>query len=560
MNTKISSGAAQYTPVGKQVDEYGVRNRHRRVLAGLQALFRIRADTQGLTPGDYEVAMRAAGAAVDFHAAREFFGGIAEAGLQKWRSRQTWNEFLKAFFMTEPLYYQFDRARVAVKGRDLHRNNNPLPMAKVKDLDRLRLSINALQAEPWNRTLDDPEKDIGRELRKRVQNRGYRAHWVRALSYGHEMDEELICTSIKAFARSGSLNAIKELILGNYYGITIENEQDPTQTSITGGHDFPATSPLKPTPALLEAISEGYGSMSHIALAMQLIHFLSHRYQLPIPRAVWSNLLQWTYLFSSKPFSTGRQKLGDWVATTQRPVDVMHIWEAMTSDANGGVAPTFDDYDIYIKTLIVQRCVVKSLRVIEEYAMPHHASLVESYETALADEILQADAAGGQAPRRATLRRQKAEALKDATHHRISLWFKQLLKVLSANRHFRDGPAGRELLPNILGAYGEFLPAVVKYRTSQGTVVLERGGDESVTQRVAWQRRWRTTLPAKKAGLYVLGEEGSAAPEFDWPRVRPMRVLETRPVPKQRLGKMTAPPADREAGSWWDTLEEQMRL
>ncbi|XWW97947.1 hypothetical protein V2A60_005943 [Cordyceps javanica] len=563
---KISAGEAQYTATGKFVDQYGVRDRHRQVLAGLQTLFRIRTSGVPLTLADYEIGMRNAGAAIDFHAAREFWGDIAKSGLQEWRNTRAWNEFLKAFFMTEPLYYQFDRARVAIKARDLYRSRNPMHGATLEALDRQRFSINALRQEPWNRKPTDMDEDIMRDLRKRVQDRGYRAHWRRGLLYGLDMDEQLLCTSIKAFSRSASLHAIKEQIFSSYYGIIIENERDPTQTSITGGHDFPADSPLRPTAALLEAVAEGFGAMSHIALGLQLIQFISQRYSIPIPHSVWSSLLNWTYLFSSKPFSDARRKLGDWASTTQSSIDVMHVWEAMTQPSQGNVTPTFDDYDIYIKTLLVQRSVVKAFDAINEYALPYYATLIEAYETALADEVLQAEALGGDsvaAPRRATLRRQKAETLKDHTHHRIVMWFRQLLKVISANRQLRDGPAGRELVPNLVRDYGYFLPGAVRYRTAQGRVTLERHGDESMTERLqGWRRRIRTTRPAKRSGVHVRGQQESTEPGFAWPTVWPMTVLQTRPVPKERLARVVAPPSGSlgRTGPWWEALEEQMML
>lgn len=566
---RITKGHTQYTGAGSLVDAHGVRDRHRQVLAGLQLLFEIRTPHHGPCIADYEVAMRAAGAAQDLHAARAFWAAIAKAGLQKWRTPQTWNEFIKAFFLTEPLYYQFDRARVAVKAQDLVRNRNPQPMQVVKQLDRLRHAISVLEPEPWSRSPQDESQEVMRELRKRVQYRGYRAHFVRGLSYGREMDEALLCTSIKAFARSSSLSAIKEYILQGHYGIILEGDRDPdpTQITVTGGHDFPADSPLRPTVALLEAIADAYGSMSHIPLAVHLINFLSTRYNIPVPHAVWSSLLHWSYLFSSKPFNTGRKQLGAYPSTAQRPNDVMQIWAAMTSPSQGRVTPTFDDYDIYIKTLLVQRCVVKALHTIEEYAMPHYASLVESYERSLADEILQADALGSHAPLRATRRRQEAETLKDHTHNRIALWFKKLLRVVSENRQLREGPAGRVLVPNLLKHYAYFLPATVKYRTAQGTVTFELSGDESTVDRLeGWRAHWRTTLPAKLAGIYVRGREhddGVAAgePGFVWPETRQMRVRDVRPVPKQRLERVVAPPENRdEGGKWWDKLEEQMKL
>lgn len=564
----VTQGQTHFTDVGDLVDEFGVRTRHRRLLPALQVLMALRAASRnGLTPSDYEVCLRCAGAAVDYQAAKAIWTSMAGHGAQESRTSKTWNEFVKARFITEALYYQFDRSRVANLARDMYSNRTPLPMATLKRLDGMRLSINALKREPWNRRPDEPDEDLRRLFRRRADFRGYKGHWIRALYYGHEMDEALLCTSMIAFARSSSLHSIKTMIFKNYYGIDIEEAADqPARVHVSGGVNLPPDSPIRPTARLLDAIVEAFGSMSHIPLGMKLVDFVSRRYDVPIPAETWSNILSWTYLCASKPFKPMRRLHGDWQATATTAADVRQVWDVMTSEPYN-VQPSFDDYDVYIKTLITQRSFGRALDIIRQQIQPYYNSLVEEYEKALLDEILQNDiplplpssssASTSSSPLTspAHRRRLQAQLRKDDAHHRISTWFDRLLKTASSNRGHRAGPVARVLIPDLLAEFPDFFHHQLRYRTDQGLVQLAR---PEATRRFEWSRGWRTTLPQKRAGIHVRDVEGADQPDFPWPQVPTMRVLEWRRWPKTRLGKLGRAPADEDKREWWDRLEEEL--
>ncbi|UNI17193.1 hypothetical protein JDV02_003566 [Purpureocillium takamizusanense] len=556
----ITQGQTQFMDVGDLVDEFGVRTRHCRLLPALQVLIDVRGDSSSnsLTPSDYEVCLRCAGAAVGHRAAKEIWNAMAKHGVQDSRTSQTWNEFIKARFITEPLYYQFDRSRVANLARHMYSNRDPLPRERIRRMDHMRLSLNALKREPWNRRREEPDEDLRRLLRRRYDFSAYKNHWVRALYYGLEMDEALLCTSIIAFARSSSLDHVT-MILKSYYGIEIEAAADqPAGIHISGGVDLLSDSPLRPTVRLLDAIVEAFGAMSLIPLGMKLVDFVSRRYDVPIPAATWSNTLSWTYVCASKPFQSMRRLRDDWQDTATSADDVLQVWNVMTSEPHN-VEPSFDDYDIYVKTLLKKQSFDTALDVIRHNILPYYDSLVEEYEKALLDEILQNDIAlppsSSALTTPARRRRLQAQLRKDDAHHRISSWFTRLLKSASGNRLHRVGPFARVLVPDLLAEFPEFFHPQIRYRTEQGHVQLER---PEATRRFEWFREWRVTLPSKKAGFEVRDLEGADQSDFEWPRVQPMRVLEWRRRPKARLDKLGKAPADADKREWWNRLEEEL--
>ncbi|KAH6603705.1 hypothetical protein Trco_008480 [Trichoderma cornu-damae] len=571
----ITQGHAQFTFPGLLLNHFGVRKVHHGILQGVRTLIGIRSEASpphSPTPADYEVAMRCAGAAVDYQQAKAFWAAMAARGLQDSRTSKSWSDFIKARFMIEPAYYQFDRSRVSCLARDLYSNSNPLPMSVVKRLDSIRFSINALKKEPWNRRPDEIDEDMRRLLRRRVGYKSYRNHWIRGLYYGHEMDEELLCTSMIAFSRSSSVYSIKKMILENYYGIAITAEdasRHPAAVRISGGRDFPPGSPLKPTPRLLHAIVEAFGSMSHIVLGTKLLDFVSRRYGIPIPHETWSSLLNWTYISASKPFKRIRNIHTGHLSTASCAADVRHIWDVMTSEPYN-ITPTFSDLDVYIKTLINQRSFGRALDAIRAHALPHYDSLVKAHQIALSDEVLQLDALSSLAKAhassltsRATFRRRQASLLKDHTHHLISSWFARLLKSASATKA-RQGSFMHTRIPDLLLEFPDFFHPELRYRTAQGHVVLRRP-DGDVTRRFDWDgSTLRATLPQKKSGIYARDFEGANDPEFPWPRVNKMRVLEWRRVPRKRSDVARRPPGEaaREttAKEWWDTMEEELML
>ncbi|KHO01207.1 uncharacterized protein MAM_00208 [Metarhizium album ARSEF 1941] len=552
----LTQGLTELTDAGKWLDEFGVRNNHVQVLRGIKVLVEVRKRSRhGLTPADFDVFLRCAGAAVDYQAAKRFWATMPALGLQDSRTSRTWTEFIKSRFMIEPTYYQWDRSRVAVMARDLYRNRAPLPMAKLKRLDSLRHCINAFKKEPWNRRRDEPDEDMRRLFRRRIDYRGYRGHWIRALFYGHDVDEELLCASLVAFARSSSLHSIKTLILKNYYGIIIEEdaESNPGIPQISGGVDLPPHSPIKPTARFLHAVVEAFGSMSHIPLGMKLLDFVSRRYNVPIRHETWSNLLNWTYLCASKPFRSMRKIHGDFPSTATSSADVREVWKVMTSPPYN-VTPSFDDYDIYIKTLLAQRSFGRALTLVRNDILPFYEAAVSDHELAIQDEILQNDL--GPSPQ-ATHRRHQAEVYRDYVYHRISGWFYKLLKTASSNKGHRDGPVMRTMIPDLLVEFADFFPHRIRYRTAQGIVRIDR---PEAIRRFEWTRDWRETLAQKKAGIHVRDIDGADEPDFAYPEAPVLRVLESRRTPRRRMARLGMAPENANSTAWWHQLEEELVL
>ncbi|OAA40992.1 hypothetical protein NOR_05574 [Metarhizium rileyi] len=550
----LTQGQAQFTDARRLVDVFGVRHHHRQVLLGMRTLMSARAGSRyGLTPADLEVFLRCAGAAVDYQAVKRFWAAMPSQRLEESRTCKTWTNFIKSRFMVEPTYYQWDRSRVAFVARDLYSNRSPLPMATLKRMDSIRHSINVLKSQPWNRRPDELDEDMRRLLRRRADFRGYKGHWIRSLYYGHEMDEELLCASLVAFARSSSLYSIKTLILRNYYGINIDEgaKSISGNPQISGGIDLPPQSPIRPTGNFLNAIVEAFGSMSHIALGMKLLDFVSQRYDIPIPREAWSNLLSWTYLCASKPFKPMRIIHGDFPSTVTTNADIREVWDAMTSPPYN-VTPTFDDYNIYIKTLLAQRSFSRALTTVRNDILPFYRAAVDDYELAIEDEILQNDV--GPSPQ-ATHRRYQAEVYKDYVHHHISGWLDKFLKTASANKGHRDGSVMKTMIPNLLLEFADFFPHQVRYRTAQGFVQIDR---PEAFRRFEWARRWRNTLPQKRASYHVRDEEGTDEPGFAYPKAPVMRLLEWRRTPRSRMVQLGKPPKDAKSRAWWDQLEEEL--
>ncbi|PHH58914.1 hypothetical protein CDD81_4160 [Ophiocordyceps australis] len=509
----ISQGQAQSSDLGSLLDEFGVRHHHGRVLAGMQCLLKLRNDESScrLMPADYGVLLRCAGAALDLQAAKRFWADMALHGLQSRRTTSTWTDFIKARFVTEPVYYQFHLGRVALSARHLYANRSPLPMAVLKRLDKLRLSINASMREPWNRRRDDVSEDMMRLLRRRHGYRGYKGHWLRALFYGLAMDEALLCASIIAFARSGSLRMIDKAILAGYYGIHIARDGGTLQVS--GGHALPRDSPIMPTARLLNAIVDGLGSLSHTALAGKLVDFISCRYALEVPAETWSKLLNWTYVCASKPLSQMRRVHGSLESTIPTPRDVSHLWSLMTSPRHS-MEPSFADCNIAMRALIHLRAIRPAVDLLRNQAMPLYQRLVRGHDQALLEEAL-------------------------------------------VNDH-RNGPIVQVLVPDLVREFAHFLPPQVRYRSAQGHVQLLRPG---ATRRYAWDPAQRLSLPQKRAAIYVRHLEKSDEPDFDYPRVASMPILEWQRRPYRRLETLgRAPLAADSRLAWWKRLEKEMML
>jgi hypothetical protein len=589
----ITLGETQFTDVGKLMDTHGVRVHHRRVLQGMLTIMSMREGCKfPLCPADFNVFLRCVGAGVDFRAAPVVFGSMADHGLIPQRTSQTWIEFLKARYMVEPTYYQHDRTRVAVDPRDLVTHDDVVDAGKVEAvhrMDQVRFSRNAFLREPWNRRRDEPEEDIRRQLRRHgdgvQESSDYRSFWrhfIRQQVYPNEVSEELLCTSMVGFSRSGDKDAVLNLVLKDYYGI----EVDEGAHAVTGGLDFAEGSPVYPTSRLLYSLVETFGAMSEVSLGMLLVDFVSQRYNVPIPPAVWSNLLNWSYVSASKRNQHLRKILDDDQNTHVNKWDVLHVWQIMTSEPYN-VTPSFQDLDILVRTLLLVRHMDTAIELIRQSAMPYYDKLVEDFEDALVDEILLKDTTANSAPSesvnttisRAIHRRHQAETLRDHVYNRIATWFDDLLRISSRTKGLRCSSFTWSTIPTLVHEFLPFFQTGIRYRTKTGEVRLRNHDDLQPLRTRSREYQVRETLPSKYgantvgstavdghgAPRKVLDEESGVLvenPEFAWPQTDPMRVVQKTREPRRRLDELKPPSSvgAKERERWWKDLELQLLL
>ncbi|PHH71181.1 hypothetical protein CDD80_5469 [Ophiocordyceps camponoti-rufipedis] len=563
----ISSAMAQFTSACTLVDEFGVRNHHRRVLAGMKALHKARDGLVDAT--DCEVMMRCAGAGVNTRQVKRFWAAPARLGLQKQRSPKTWLEFIKGRFMTEPAYYQFDRARVAVLPRDMHRSGpGRMPGKMVQYLDSLRLSRSVLQFEPWNRQHWRLDRDWRRALRHTGRDyRGYGAHFRRAICYPTTIDEEFLCVSLVAFARSSNQKGIRDDILGFHYGITFEPIDEAPGIRPVGGRYLYPDSPIRPTFRLLDALVEAFGTMSDTILGLNVLLFVSRRYQIPIPSHTWSNMLNWTYVCSTKPIRQMRRffEHGEMSASSMR--EISHVWHLMRSPLYD-VEPSFDDWSCWTRALINSRAFASAVDAITNHLVPHFRDVDDEYRAAVLEELLANDCEPLTTAPDASHRRLRAQARKDHARTVIAHCLHQLFKTASRTAHHRSGPVMHCLIPDLIRDLSEFLPPDIVYRSSQGLIHLSR---PDAPRRFRWVKAWRTALPARYSASYLPPDEREGGvPDGLWPELQDMRILGWHRVPAVRAENLGRAPPVRRGGragdggrasaEWFGGLRRELML
>lgn len=551
----ISLGHTQFTNLGKLVNNFGVREHHRALLDAATILFDACQETErNLLVVDYEVFIRCAGAAGDPVAAADFFGAIAKSGLEARRTTATWNEFMKARFMIDPLYYQFDRSRVAVLARRIfkERNKELLPAGNIKRMERLRYSMNAHRALPFSRLPRKPSQDTRSLYGKTHSFYGYRRHWLRSKEYGTLVDEELLCTSMIAFARGGNLTNLRGVV--TLRGFRLKFDEYEGITVARGGKTFRPGNPREPTKRILSAIVESFGCMSRITTARELLIHFSKWHNIEIPHETWSSLLNWAYVSASKPFQAQQKLMGGYAVNAVKPFDIERIWETMTSYPYN-IEPTFEDYSVYIKTLIIQRKFRPALDLMRGYALPYYRHLEQQHQDIVFDEVLQEFSGPSH-------RRTRIETQKEHVWYHISIWLSKLLTSASACKWQRNGHFMQVVVPEIVLEFSEFLHDQVRYRTAQGHVCIER---DMPVRRFTWSRKARKTLPQDRGGpemqeMERQGKINRHDPDFKWPQVPTMKVVEWRRKPVARVrAKGPAPEStDVNARRWWDKLEREL--
>ncbi|KAK0388355.1 hypothetical protein NLU13_4600 [Sarocladium strictum] len=495
---RISLGQTQYVDATDLADEFGMRPRDRLVFRGMQNLLVAKgcpAEEDGLSTPDMETILRCAGVVADTNAIHDLFGQAPRLRGFAGRTSRTIHEYLKAFYAVEPAYHQFDAARIMRTGRDLIKDVHDAKWQDLLSMDSIRYSRSALLREPWDRDQSNIARRRARLLGLRGGKSGFTWQWSRWHADGIKLDEEFICTAIICFSRSWSLKDILKKFYEARYGLLVSPPSNKAGPEITGGFRFPPGHPLRPTERLLHATVDALGSMGHISLSLNLVDHLSRLHEIPITHELWSKVLKWTLINSSKPYAQLRAKLGNRYWHLGSTADhVPEVISMMTSEPFN-IVLNFEDNVILAKTLITQKELFKALDVIRQKLVPQYEVYLQDYRNAVMDEVLRKDAAPS-SPLSNSYDRQRAGALLDQTWHRIQ---HLIHRVIRRSAYDIRQSIRRNFVPNLVREFRPFVSKAIQYRTENGLVTLLRSDNEPGASRNSFAILDREMLPTMRS-------------------------------------------------------------
>ncbi|MCJ1482599.1 hypothetical protein MMC06_002765 [Schaereria dolodes] len=150
---------------------------------------------------------------------------------------------------------------------------------------------------------------------------------------------------IIAMGRDGDLAGVKS-ILERVWDIQVDAilEQDDRPNA---GHKMSPASPTYPNDELLFAIAHIFGTNNDIPDALRLIDFVSRKYSIKISMKTWAQLLEWTFVLSSRRYKSRKH---DGAQLGQLPLQsVESLWNTMISEPYN-IKPTIPMYNRYVRT------------------------------------------------------------------------------------------------------------------------------------------------------------------------------------------------------------------
>ncbi|KAI0456205.1 mitochondrial ATPase expression-domain-containing protein [Xylaria acuta] len=464
-----------HTPMGmfkmlnmeSSIDDWGVRKLYTQLLQRLLPLMNaLQIAGYTLHPEEYISLFRCAGASSDISGAGAIWNDLVSGPARVWQNSEVYTEYIKARFLTEPLYTNYQKITRMVTPRNLHRSRLVIPESRKRRLDHLRMRVRLRRTRFG---LNKDESHVEELMRALRGNRPALALFRTVVErHSFRLDENIMCALMIALGRSGSLRFIGTGILQKYFGIRTPHPFPPeAEGEWVRTLNFRSEPPrIMPTVRLMRAVVETYGSNAEIGVAIQLVEHLSSAYNIPIPPDVWQELLEWTYIMSTPPASTAWETAGLYFKIPS-PQAVEMIWNAMASPPYN-LVPTFKNYDLLIRSLIGRRsddltpallCMRKAIVLYDEQCREYEAAAFE-YTQHLRDGITSSTV---------LLRFERARFKKQRMWYDISLWCRMLLKRIPSSG---DSPVPHPLVPAFIREFRPFIRNPVEYETPTGHVSL----------------------------------------------------------------------------------------
>ncbi|KAI0805192.1 mitochondrial ATPase expression-domain-containing protein [Xylaria sp. FL0064] len=444
------------------MDEYGVRKLYTKLLRRLLTLkSALQAAGYTLHVEEYISLIRCAGASSDLWTVGALWNDLSSGPLLPWRNSELYAEYIKARFLTEPLYTSYRKPWGMVTPRNLHRSRLMLAAIAVRRLDVLRAKVRSKSLKfGLNRDTMDVE-----ELMRALRVKGPALRLFRTVIAYHSLrvDESLLCALMVALGRAGMLRAAGTQVLQRFFGVRnpIPIPGEPEVQSLRSGPSL-----VRPSIRLIRAVVETYGSNSEISVAVRLVEHLSSTYDIPITEDVWQDLLEWSHVMSTPPAATAWH-LARLSAKYPSAQAVEVIWNAMVSHPYNHT-PTFRNYNVLIRNLISRRPddLVPVLSRIREAVRLYNEQCRE-YEAAVFDYTVYKRTAD--VPSTINDRFQRARHKKQMMWFDISDWCRMFLKH---QQFSRVSAIPNPLIPQFIEEFRPFLKNPIEYLTPTGRISL----------------------------------------------------------------------------------------
>ncbi|KAI1093292.1 hypothetical protein F5B19DRAFT_450913 [Rostrohypoxylon terebratum] len=457
----ISHGMFQILGMGSYVDYWGIRKIYVDILECLNYLVvALKATGQALHAEEHLCLIRCAGATSDPDAARWVWNDMRTSTMGFLRQTEIFSEYMSARFLTIPLYNSYDKSRRVLHPRDLHKNRTSFYFKNVWRLDRLRQNVRMKNMYFGLNKRENQAKD----LRRKMRNMNIVARiYLFAITKGKTRQENLLYNSMIAFGRVGCLRYIGSFILRRNFGIHLGRLVFEERSFAPSDDITSVPAHLRPSHKLMRAIVDAYGSNGAIDVAYQLIDYISKKEKLKIPQSVWHDLLEWTYVLSSRPIST-MWKIVMWDFKVPHPSAVELLFRAMVED---GVEPRFEAYVLLIKSILARNQLSRIFPFMPKL-VEYYDDICERYDDAAIEYAHMVQ--DGVFIKEIMRRYERTRFLKAKIWHDIRWICHNFLSRVRSHR--LDNPLTTITVPNFVHEFNKFVPNPIKYRTSTGYVEL----------------------------------------------------------------------------------------
>ena len=307
------------------------------------------------------------------------------------------------------------------------------------------------------------------------------------VSFGAQRDEDTFTLLMIAAAREGKVKEVAAIMLDvwNIDLEALEAGELPAQRE-----SIPLTSSLYPSARLLFTAFHCLAINNLLPVALKVTDFISRTYSITISPSIWSNIFEWTYIFS-KFHKVTEIRAGFGVGMLP-PAALFELW-ATISGPPYNVQPTLVMYNRLIKSHFMLCEWREVFRLIYE-VFPKHKAYTSC---ALADlrEVEFARLGGAPryalAPLRRRFRADEMAVLRNRANVRV--WVRSVLRMTKhvifpneENWHVtEEGVVGwiYTEVPKMIMILWRYLPVRVRYEVPGGQVEFETRSAEEVAMR-----------------------------------------------------------------------------